>query len=234
WTWEGDGPAADWVVWMRRLDTNLAMDRMIREGRLTPSHRQQVADHLVTFYLSLPPATATARFYRDEIERHLRDNREALLSALPEHNHLVRKIHTLQLRTLRLRAEEFDHRVESHRVVEGHGDLRPEHIYLESPPAIIDCIEFSKAFRTIDVADELSFLDIECQALGNSTIVEQLLATWRHRSGDELPAWLLAFYGSYRACVRAKVAMLRQQQLDHKVQATPGAAKKYLQLADEL
>mgnify|MGYP006202207167 CR=1 FL=1 len=36
------------------------------------------------------------------------------------------------------------------RIVEGHGDLRPEHIYLGTPPAIIDRLEFSMELRTLD------------------------------------------------------------------------------------
>ena len=36
---------------------------------------------------------------------------------------------------------------------------------LIDPPAVFDCIEFNAAFRRIDVADELSFLAMECDRL---------------------------------------------------------------------
>ena len=34
-------------------------------------------------------------------------------------------------------------------VVEGHGDLRPEHVFLGEPPAVIDCLEFDRALRLL-------------------------------------------------------------------------------------
>ncbi len=52
----------------------------------------------------------------------------------------------------------FDQRVHAGRVIEAHGDLRPEHICLEPDPQIIDCLEFSLDFRLLDSADELAFL----------------------------------------------------------------------------
>ena len=41
----------------------------------------------------------------------------------------------------------FDERARAGRIVEGHGDLRPEHVCLEREPQIIDCLEFSRDFR---------------------------------------------------------------------------------------
>jgi predicted kinase len=154
---------------------------------------------------------------------------------MPEQVGLIRKLHTLQLRTLALDAPEFDRRVKDGRVVEGHGDLRPEHIYLEDPPAIIDCIEFSREFRTIDIGDELAFLDMESRRLGNTSLGPRLLETWQHVSGDDIPARLYAFYGSYRACVRAKVGMLRGQQLAERGgDAESSGVLEYLHLAEQL
>src|SRR5690606_28002566 len=45
---------------------------------------------------------------------------------------------------------------------------------------------------------------------------------------------LYAFYGSYRACVRAKVAMLRQQQLAEQGDADMSGVVEYLHLAERL
>ena len=59
----------------------------------------------------------------------------------------VKRVHAAQLQLLKLRPELFDERVSAGRVVEGHGDLRPENIYLLPEPVVIDCIEFSRQFR---------------------------------------------------------------------------------------
>lgn len=232
--WEGEGEAVDWVVWMRRLRAEIAMDRVIRDGRLSAAQEESVAHYLAAFYRDLPAAPVDAATYRRGIEHHVRDNFAALAEGMPEHSPLVSKLHTLQLRTLALDSAEFDRRVAQGRVVEGHGDLRPEHIYLEDPPAIIDCIEFSREFRTIDGADELAFLDMESQRLGNTTAGPRLLEAWRAESSDEIPPRLYAFYGTYRACVRAKVAMLRGQQLARQGEADMRGAVEYLHLAERL
>jgi predicted kinase len=78
---------------------------------------------------------------------------------------------------------------------------------------IFDCIEFSADFRCIDVADELAFLAAECDFLGADWIGSQLVKAYQTQSGDRPPDVLLDFYKSYRACVRAKVAALRADQL---------------------
>ena len=51
------------------------------------------------------------------------------------------------------------------RVVEGHGDLRAEHVYLGPPVAVIDCLEFSRELRLLDPAEEIALLALEVEAV---------------------------------------------------------------------
>lgn len=58
-------------------------------------------------------------------------------------------------------------RVDDGLFVEAHDDLRPEYIFLLEPePVIIDCLEFNRALRILDPADDLGFLALECERLG--------------------------------------------------------------------
>jgi len=135
---------------------------------------------------------------------------------------------------LRLRPELFDERVRAGRIALGHGDLRPEHICFSEEIAIFDCIEFNAEFRTLDVADELAFLAAECDFLGAECVGPQLLQAYQEQSGDRLPVVLWDFYKSYRACVRAKVAALRADQLRGEPQAKAAEeAQRHLALADK-
>ena len=52
------------------------------------------------------------------------------------------------------------------RIVDGHGDLRPEHIWLDDPIEIIDCLEFNARLRAVDPFDEIAFLSLKCERLG--------------------------------------------------------------------
>jgi aminoglycoside phosphotransferase family enzyme len=120
---------------------------------------------------------------------------------------MVEEICERQLATLERNAALFDRRVTEGRVVEGHGDLRPEHVCLEPKPQIIDCLEFSRRLRRLDPLDELGYLALECERLGASAIGAAILEAYRALSGDPAPARLQHAYQAYRALVRAMLAV---------------------------
>ncbi len=231
---EGPGQIVDWVVEMRRLPTELTLDSLHRRGKLRPEHIDRLAETLARFYLSLTPLPLTPPEYCDLCLSHVRGNLRELL-AVKHHlsRGMVERVHGFQLQLLQLRPMIFDERVRSGRIVDGHGDLRPEHICLSDPVAIFDCIEFNPDFRRIDVADELAFLAAECDFLGAEWVGPRLFQAYRERSGDQPSAVLLDFYKSYRACVRAKVAALRADQLEGQLrEAAKEEAQRHLSLAD--
>jgi len=229
----GRGDPIDWVVRMRRLSADKALDRILVGGRLTAADAKRVADRLTSFYAQLPSLTLSPGGYVQAVAKHVSENGAALLSALPDERLLIRRLHGLQRRYLAIEREVFERRVQEGWIVEGHGDLRPEHIYLERPVAVLDCIEFSQELRTVDVADELMFLAMECTRLGDGGLGELVLERHRRQRGDGVHPRLLSFYGAYRACVRAKVGLLRRQQLrDEQQTGVPAAVYQYLAAAD--
>jgi aminoglycoside phosphotransferase family enzyme len=115
-------------------------------------------------------------------------------------------LHDAQRRALDRHAALFDARVAQRHVVEGHGDLRPEHVCLLDPPVIIDCLEFSAELRLLDAAAEIAFLALECERLGHPRIATRVLELYRLHCHDDVDRTLLAFYRASRAFVRAKVA----------------------------
>lgn len=231
---DGGGEVADWVVKMRRLDAELAMDLALTRDELTPCQAQAVADTLVSFHAALPAEAIDPGEYCEAFQRHIAENLSVMLEVHPDAAPQLRAIHSGQLIYLHTHHDELAARVTAGRVVDGHGDLRPEHIYLEDSPVVIDCIEFSPELRRVDVADEISFLAMECERLGNSEFGQRLQATYEQRTGDRLSRQLLSFYRSYRACVRAKVAMLRERQLAERGEAADEQlASHYLRLAKQ-
>lgn len=232
--WDGEGEVVDWVVEMRRLPTSLTLDELHRRGELYPEQIERLAETLVEFYQSLSPLPLTPEEYSGIFLKHVQGNQRELRAAgHPLPRAAIERIHAFELQMLRLCPEVFAERVRSGRIVDGHGDLRPEHICLSDTIAIFDCIEFSPEFRRIDVADELAFLAAECDFLGADWVGPQLLASYQQHSGDLPTPVLLDFYKSYRACVRAKVAALRADQLAGPAQTTAIAeAGRHLALAD--
>ncbi len=209
----GSGNPVDWVVQMRRLPADAALDRRIVAGRVTPEELQAIAELLINFYARLTPERINGEQYRSDLERHLRANAVACIREASQYDRQrIRRVFGQQLLYLRVAAPLLDERVRAGQIVDGHGDLRPEHIFLEATPAIIDCIEFSTELRRVDVLDDLSFLAMECDRLGQGRVGQQIVAACLAARGDSSPLQLLNFYKSYRSLVRAKIVMLRIAQ----------------------
>jgi aminoglycoside phosphotransferase family enzyme/predicted kinase len=229
----GQGQTVDWVVQMRRLPADKALDILLRDGKLRLDDAKSIAAHLTAFYARLLPKPINPNAFLQALEHRIRANGAALVNSMQADRTRVRRIQSSQLRYLKVQSEGFQNRIAAGRVVDGHGDLRPEHIYVEKTPAVIDCIEFSDEMREVDVADELSFLAMECERLGDAGVGDFILQTYQRARGDEIPPRLLSFYRAYRACVRAKVALFRsQQQAETESRPVDGLIREYLDLAD--
>ena len=210
---DGKGHAIDYVLKMRRLPQKLALDELIRQDKLSGSQLNALVDYLVGFYTQLPPKIVRPNHYYQNLLEHCRANYGVLLECAGKHNQLaIRRIHGAQLRYLWLESERFLNRVRDGRIVDGQGDLRAEHVFLESPPAVIDCVEFSEELRQVDVIDDLSCLAMDCSRLGEHELGSRLFSAYTRQSGDHPPEEMIDLFKSYRACVRAKVAALYLKQ----------------------
>jgi len=229
------GEVVDYLVKMRRLPEARRLDILIERQEITEDEVQAVAQWLSSFYEQAPPLTLRPEEYLEELDHHVRDNRKVLLDAVaPELASLVRRLSQVQLEVIKLQPELLTDRVRDGRIIDGHGDLRPEHVYLVGPPAVIDCIEFSDEFRTLDVADELCFFAMECDRLGADGLARSVLQHIFRHIGDQPDQRLLRFYKCYRACVRAKVAALRsEQQARSESGDTLRLEEQYLELAEK-
>ncbi|MCB0358503.1 MAG: AAA family ATPase, partial [Bdellovibrionales bacterium] len=109
---------------------------------------------------------------------------------------------------------EINDRISRGLVIDGHGDLRLEHIrLLEDRIDVIDCIEFSDAFRTIDVLNDVAFLSMELTALGYERLAGLFLEHYLKGFPDAASPQLLGWFSAYRAMVRVKVGLMRLEQL---------------------
>ncbi len=226
--------ALDWLVWMRRLPRDRMLDERIRTRRLTRCDLKPVAARLGRFYSELPPAEIGVNGYLDRLVREIRHNAEALSVT---HSGLdpmsVGRVRDAQLDWLECHQDLLGARVTGGHVVEGHGDLRPEHVCLEHPPVVFDCLEFNKSFRILDAVDELGFLSMECERIGAAYAQQVLFDEYALQTGDRPATALVAFYQSHRATLRAKLAIwhlddARQTNRQH----WRKMASEYLDLAE--
>lgn len=210
WLLEAPGEPAEWLVKMQRLPHGRALDRAAANGAVRDVELTAVVHKLAAFYAWAARAVWTGEQYRAHLSSTVdRCTRElAALGAGLD----VPRVHALraaQLRFVDEHAALLEARLEAGRVVDAHGDLRPEHVFLCDPPQIIDCLEFSAELRMLDTGEEISFLILECERLGFGAIGARILEIYRRACADDMPPALLAFYRSVRALVRAVLAARR-------------------------
>jgi aminoglycoside phosphotransferase family enzyme len=196
---------------MRRLDRRWMLDAALERGDASAPSLARVADLLAGFYATAEPAITQpgllGRRLHEQVDanhlvlRTLDDDRAAML-ATRQHSILT----GLEV--------ELDLRVARGCVVEAHGDLRPEHILLSDPPAVIDCLEFDRNLRILDRAEELCFLELECTRLGHAPVGRWLLQECLRRLSDDAPRALLDYYRGHRSATRAKLYTWRAGEPD--------------------
>lgn len=231
------GPGVvDWLVVMRRLDRRLTLEHRIEEGVAGPDDAARVAGVLARFYARAERVEWSGGAYRGRLEREVKRYRREIDGAIARHGlEAFEDVTAAQLGLIRAAPELFDARARGRRIVDAHGDLRPEHVFLEERPAIIDCLEFDRDLRLLDGASEMSFLALECARLGAPRLGEALLEAYAQEAEDAIPAPLLRFYQSHHACIRAVVALwhLDDPRADSRSKWVR-KAHRYIELAAQL
>ena len=207
----GEGDAVDWLVCMRRLDRGRMLDARLSRSMVDDDALHAVARRLAAFYASADPAVADDALHRERLRRQVDANHVALAdAAIPDADDLRERQRAFLLQRAGLLAP----RAPAGCVIDAHGDLRPEHIFLDDPLAIIDCLEFDRDLRVLDRAEELSFLEVECARLGRAAAGRKIARDCLDLLGDRCPNALLAFYRSHRAATRAKLYAWRAREPD--------------------
>lgn len=219
---EPGGAANDHLVVMRRLPDDRRLSAIIRAGGSRASAAvQDVARALAVMQsrlVAVTGPTAAASASRDAVARHWR----AVLA------HAQRTAHTgdhlAALAAIEADAEAFlsgrfalfESRIASGRIRDGHGDLLADDVYvLDDGPRFLDCLDFSDELRIGDVLAEAAFLRMELERLHRPDLARHFMGWWEAFSGETRPHALEEHYVSYRATIRALVALIRSSQSGH-------------------
>ncbi|HSE11662.1 MAG TPA: hypothetical protein VLB69_03415 [Rudaea sp.] len=229
---DGVGRVVEWLVKMRRLPEDHTLQHAILAGKLDEAAVHRVASRLVRFFREAAPAPTGPAAYRRRFAKRIRDTRADLgRSAYGLRPDRLDRLCEAQLNFLATHPRMIGAR--ARRIVEGHGDLRPEHIYLNAEPVVTDCLEFDRDLRSLDPLDELSFLAMECERLGAPVVGALLVEAYRVADGDPFESALVDFYACYSAFLRAKLAVWH---LDEPGTSDPEKWRqrtdRYLEIAD--
>jgi hypothetical protein len=207
-----DPRAVEFVVEMRRYDERQTLAAAVERESLTPDVATAVGRRIAAFHAQAPPVDSQAIAAANDrrFERNLHELFQCLDGAAETGRVLAleRFAHAF----IQANADTFRARAVGGLVREGHGDMRAEHVLINGEVRIVDCVEFDRELRELDVSDDLAFLIADLAARGAAPFGELIVAAYRAAGGDPGDAALIAFHAVYRALVRSKVALLTAAQ----------------------
>ncbi|MFC3284533.1 hypothetical protein [Litchfieldella rifensis] len=185
-----DGAVVDYLVHMVRLADERNLEYQLCHGGLQPTDITAAADWMTEFYRHTDrKGTTDVAARRRDCERTAEELME-----------LVNDSRVPELRDQLLRWMKANDRLLAQRaLVDAHGDLRPQHLYLGAHPRVIDRLEFDASLRRLDPLEELAFLTLECDRLGQRWVGEHFLERYELLCDDTSPPGLVPFYQASRA-----------------------------------
>jgi aminoglycoside phosphotransferase family enzyme len=204
----GPGETVDWLVQMRMLAREHMLDARLRAGSATAAELRRVAQTLATFHRDAVPESLAPH----ELETRLRARVAEAVHELGQSAYalppepLAALAAALAASLDRLRGE-LPRRVAARRVVDAHGDLRAEHVWMGPRVQIIDALEFDRELRVLDRAEDMAMLVHDVERLGYPAAAAELRAAWLAAVPDDATPQLFDGYLAVRAATRAKVAI---------------------------
>jgi len=250
----GRGEIIDHCVVMRRFDESGTLAARLHAGAVAPRDLVDVAHVVVRLHACAAGDRAVAHEGRPDVfERVIRNNLAGTQAAVPAL--LPAALHdacaTRLLARLAAARPTLERRAREGRLVEGHGDLRAEHVVhvegLGGPKGrpgggggwrLVDAIEFSTALRAIDPLADLAFLAMDLAFERRRDLARVFLDAALAARSDPDADELLPLHVAQRAHVRCAVdvrtavdatvseearARARRSAVRHLVQATAWA-----------
>lgn len=203
----------EYAVRMRRFAEELLLDRLARSGRLTAAHIDRLAAAIARFHRDaepVPGAGAPAQVGR-WAEDNFRFMRDRVQSAADRAR--LDALASWSSTELRAQSARIAARSGAGFVRDCHGDLHLANIVaLDGEPVLFDAIEFNPGLRHIDVVNDVAFTFMDLLDHDLPAFAWRLVGAYVEHTGDVDGLALLRFYAVYRALVRAKIALIRQQQ----------------------
>ena len=212
------GPETDEpVVVMRRLPTDRRLSRLVGTAAAGDAVRT-VAHRLAAFHTTTESSVTideggSQRAIRERWIANLSETQRFVGGPLTAKRHAM--IRDLALRYVEGRDALFSSRIAQGRIRDAHGDLLADDIFcLDDGPRILDCLQFDDRLRHIDVIEDCASLATDLERLGRPDLADRFVADYKEFTNDRPPPSLFHHYAAYRALVRAKVACIREEQVD--------------------
>jgi uncharacterized protein len=214
---EKDGKPAEYAVKMRQLPDKARLANMLIDNNITRSDLERLGEKLAFFYKKSDRSSQIDQYgQRDMIIYNSEENFSQIAPYVGVLLDTERWKFICEVNRSFLYHHHalFERRIEKGKILDGHGDLRTDHIYFIDGIQIIDCIEFNDRFRYGDAAVDLAFLHMDMEQLGYPQQSQVVLKAYVDCAEDPEIYALIDFYAVYRAIVRLKVACIRYDELE--------------------
>lgn len=209
------GRVVDHEVVMRALPGDRSLTALVRRGEDVTRALEAVARQLAALHVRSPATPEQHELGSAGWQRRLWD---AGLDALRAHEDVVpaqerEATRALAHAWLEGRGPLLASRLEAGRLVDGHGDLQADDVFvLDDGPRVLDCLEFDPRLRVMDGVADACFLVMDLERLGAPQAAATFLDAYLAAAVDAVPPSFVHHHIAYRAHVRSKVACVRAAQ----------------------
>lgn len=200
----------DYIVTMNRIADENFLSERVKRNEVTLEDMRAVGKHIAELFAGITTDMASAeengsaQVVRFNCAENFSQTESFTGRFIDKQFYQFIKTKTEQF--LDINMQLLDSRVKDGFVVNGHGDLRVEHVFYDGDKVgLIDCIEFNKRFRYNDVVSEAAFICMELDEMGRTDLSDALAEGFFSKFSDDSSLKLFNFYKCYRAFVRAKV-----------------------------
>jgi len=210
---DAEGCIVEWLVKIVRLPESQMLLVAASEGRVEPADIQKLMHKLLRFYKNASICHFGSGGYVARLrQKQAKWTQELLRPEFGLPKALANETSELLRSYVDEHARLFEQRERDGHIREGHGDLRPEHVFLieNAEPEIIDCLEFDADLRRLDSAEELAFLAMECRHADLGWLEHACFECYEINFGvAAVPNHLWKYYAALGAMVRAGLSAWR-------------------------
>jgi aminoglycoside phosphotransferase family enzyme len=205
---EGGGEIVEYAVKMKRISDEKLMISIYDQGELTTDHLKKLSQVLAGFHLNAEHSPKIDHFgerdvFRFNTDENFEQTRKYIGTSIEKK--VFDALSNWTDDFFQQNSDLFLQRLADRKIRDCHGDLHMEHICLDDPIAIIDCVEFIDRLRYTDTFADIGFLLMDLEYRGGKKYSDQLWQFYAEQTGDLGMESLLTFYKIYRAYVRGKV-----------------------------
>jgi len=159
------GEIVDWLLAMRRLPRESMLPEMLARGAARPAHARALGDLLADFYRRAQRTAWDGVEYRRRLSDLVTADGRELVARGAAVEPLVGDV----LAAIEREASALDDRVVEGRIVDAHGDLRPEHVCFETRPLVIEPSRSSRSSASGSARDGSAIACSRATANGPAT-----------------------------------------------------------------